>query len=33
MLSMAWGIATLGWMQGVAIALVFAGVQLVARKK
>lgn len=33
MLSMAWGIATLGWMQGVAIAFVFAGVQLVARKK
>jgi drug/metabolite transporter (DMT)-like permease len=33
MLAMAWGIATLGWMQGVAIALVFAGVQLVARKK
>ena len=33
MLSMAWGIATLGWMQGIAIVLVFAGVQLVARKK
>lgn len=33
MLSMFWGIAMLGWMQGVAIALVFAGVQLVARKK
>lgn len=27
------GIATLGWMQGVAVALVFVGVRLVARKK
>lgn len=33
MLSMILGIAMLGWMHGVAIALVFAGVQLVARKK
>ena len=27
------GIASLGWMQGVAVALVFVGVRLVARKK
>ena len=32
-ISLILGIATLGWMQGVAVALVFIGVRLVARKR